>query len=173
MTRIDTASPYRVQGKVTSIAEFAKDKPGMITASTAAEVAEMKLHEQQTEARRAASDRYARENPSKIYAQVFVKGEVFATIYDSGHTGTKYAIPLTENGEGLDLAKTRLAEVMKAVKGGEVRFSNFEVPPGPPPAVVPESALPKVTARSLSEMIGDLDWQLARSRMPLEDSSKT
>lgn len=172
MSRIDSAPPYRVEGPVTSIAELAKSKPGLVTQLSADQIAELKLHDEQAQAREAASQRYAEQNPSKIFAQVLVQGKVFATVWDSGSAGTQYAIPgLSEGNAGVDLARRRVADIVKAV-GGQVSYANFQAPAGPAPAVVPESALPKVTARGLNDMVQDMNWALTRSRMSIDDPSK-
>jgi hypothetical protein len=172
MSRIDSASPYRVQGPVTSFAKLAKTKPGFAIPATPEQIEELKLHEQQSQAREAAAVRYAEQHPDKIYAQVIVNGSVFATVYDSGSAGTQYAIPgLSEDGSGLALAKKRLDEIVQAVQG-RVVYDNFVPPLGPPPSTVPESALPQVTARNLADMARDMDRALARSRMAAEDATK-
>lgn len=168
MSSIDSTKSFPVYGTVISIAELAKTKPGLIRAASAEQIAELSLYEQQVQAREAATARYAQEHPDHIYAQVVVNGEVMATVYDSGIAGTVQNIPglkLTENGQGLDLAKTRLAEIMRAIPG-QVIYDHFVQPPGPAPSSnIPESAIPKVTARSLSQMLNDMDWDLARARM--------
>ncbi len=175
MTRIDSASSYRVQGPVMSIAELAKTKPGFVIPASPEQIAELKLHDEQTQAREAATTRYAEQHPDHIYAQVIVDGKVFATVYDSGIAGTAYAIAdLSEDGSGLDLAKKRLGEIVKAVHG-QVVYSGFQPPPGPAPSTMSEEAeraLPKVTARGLGQIMQDMDWALARSRMAADDTSK-
>jgi hypothetical protein len=167
MTRIDSTSPYRVQGSVISVAELAKQKPGFVIAATPEQVEELKLHDEQSQAREAAVAQYAEQNPSKIFGQVLVRGEVIATVYDSGSAETQQDIDglqLTEEGSGLELARTRLGEIMQAVKG-QVIYSNFVARQGPAPAVMQEAALPQVTARSLNQMAREMDWALMRSRM--------
>lgn len=173
MTRIDSANPYRVQGTIISFAELAKTKPGFIIAATPEQIAELKLHEEQMQAREAATARYAAENPSNIYAQVIVDGKVFATVYDSGFTSTQYAIAgLSEDFAGLGLAKRRLGEIVKAVEG-QIVYSGFQPPPGQPPSTMTEAAeraLPQVTARGLSEIMQEM--MLARAHASAGDTSK-
>lgn len=170
MSRIDTSSPYRVQGPVISFAELAKTKPGLVIPMPPEQMEELKLHDQQTQAREAAAASYAAQHPDKIYAQVIVNGSVFATVYDSGTAGTQYVIPgLSEDGSGLELAKKRLGEIVRAVKG-QVVYDNFVPPLGPAPSTLPESALPQVSARGLADMAHEL--ALARSRMAAQDISK-
>ena len=175
MTRIDSTSSYRVQGPVISIAELAKTKPGFVIPASPEQIAELKLHEEQMQAREAAVARYAEQHPSSIYAQVIVDGKVFATVYDSGFTSTEYAIAgLSEDYAGLGLAKRRLGEIVKAVDG-QIVYSGFQPPPGPAPSTMSEEAeraLPKVTARGLSQIMQDMDWALARSRMAAADTTK-
>ncbi len=173
MSPIDSANPYRVQGPVTSVAELAKSKPGMVIAATAEQKAELALFEQQTQARQAASDSQAAANPSKIFAQIIVDGKVFGTIHDSGSAGTQYAMSgLSEGDAGLDLAKTRLREILQAVKGSHAIYSGFAPLAGPAPAVIDESRLPKVTARSLADMAQDMSWALTRARIEADEAAK-
>lgn len=86
MSSIDSASPYRVQGPATSFGELAKTTPTTATAMPEEFVAELKLHEEQVEARNRARFAYVRENPDQIYAQVSLDGKVVATVYESGIT---------------------------------------------------------------------------------------
>lgn len=86
MSSIDSASPYRVQGPATSFGELAKTKPTIATPMPEEFIAELKLHEEQVEARRRAQFEYGRANPDQIYAQVSLNGKVVATVYDSGIT---------------------------------------------------------------------------------------
>jgi hypothetical protein len=175
MSSIGSSTSFRFEGQVISIAELAKTKPGLIRAATPEQIAELSLYEKQTQEREAAVNRYAREHPDHIYAQVMVNGEVAATVYDSGIAGTVQNIPglkLTEDGQGLDLAKTRLAEIMRAIPG-KVIYDHFVEPPGPAPSSnIPDWAIPKVTARNLSQMLQDMDWSAARTRMANDESIK-
>lgn len=167
MSTINASSIYRVQGNVMKIADIAKEKPGFVIPATEEQIQELKLHDEQTRQREAAVAQYAEQHPSKMFGQVIVNGEVIATVYDSGSAETRQQIAglkLTEDGSGLDLARTRLDEITKAVKG-QVIYSNFVTRPGPASAVVSESALPQVTARSLNQMAREMDWALMRSRM--------
>lgn len=169
MSRIDSANPYRVHGNVMSMAELAKNKPGLAVQATPEQIEELALHDQQVAARQAAVARYAAGHPDQIYAQVVAQGKVVATVYDSGITVLTRDAPglaLSENGEGLALAKNRLAELMQAIPGKAI-YSGFMAPPMPPSSNIPESALPAVTARGLVEMARQMDWNLARARMTL------
>jgi hypothetical protein len=175
MSRIDSTPSFRVQGEVTSLGKLAKEKPGFAIPATAEQIAELTLHEEQTEAREAAAARHAEQNPDKIYAQVVVEGKIMATVYDSGFAATGQSIPglkLSEDGQGLALAKTRLDEIIKAMPG-KVIYSNFVPQMKAPSSGIPESSLPKVTARSLSEMAQEMSWNLARARMDAADVEKT
>jgi len=170
MSRIDSANPYRVQGNIMSMAELAKNKPGFAVQATPEQIEELALHDQQVAARQAAVAQYAAEHPDQIYAQVVAQGKVVATVYDSGITVVTHNAPgltLSENGDGLALAKTRLAELMQAIPGKAI-YSGFTAPPMPPSSNIPESALPAVTARDLVEMARQMDWQLARARMAID-----
>ncbi|WP_306397807.1 hypothetical protein [Telluria beijingensis] len=174
MSRIDSANPYRLQSPVTSFTELAKTKPTIATPMPEEFVAELKLHEEQVAARIEASYNYGKANPDQIYAQVSVGGKVVATVYESGITSLErgaYGTNLTEDGAGLDLAKARLADIMEAVEG-EVRFSDFEPQAGWVASNIPELVLPKVTARGLVDLWRAMDWDLARSRMGIDDAAK-
>lgn len=167
MSSINSTSIYRVHGSVTAVAEIAKHKPGFVTAATVEQVQEFKGHDEQIQARAAAVAHYAEQNPSKIFGQVMVNGEVIAAVYDSGSAETEQNIAglkLTEEGNGLELARLRLNEITHAVKG-QIIFSNFVPRQGPAPALVPETALLQVIARSLNQMAREMDWTLTRSRM--------
>ena len=173
MSRIDSANPYRIQGPVTSFGELGKTKPTIATAMPEEFVAELKLHEEQVEARISAQFAYGQANPDQIYAQVSLGGKVVATVYESGITSVEhaaYGAELTEHGSGLDLAKARLAGIMEAVEG-EVRYSGFEPQPGWVASNIPESVLPKVTARGLIDLWRAMDWDQARARMGTGEAS--
>lgn len=172
MSRIDSANPYRIQGAATSFNELAKSKPMYAYAMAAEHVAELKLHDEQVDARLAASKKYAFENPDQIYAQVSVNGKVVATVYESGVTSLErdaYGATLTEDGVGQSLADARIADILKAVPG-EVRYSDFEARPGVVASNIPESALPKVSARGLMDLWRAMDWEQARVRMGADDN---
>jgi hypothetical protein len=174
MSRIDSKPSFRVQGEVTSLGKMAKEKPGFAIPATAGQVAELKLYEEQTQAREAAAVRHADQNSDKIYAQIVVEGKVMATVYDSGFTATEQSVPglkLTEDGQGLALAKTRLDELMKAMPG-TVIYGDFVPQLHAPSSGIPESSLPKVTARSLGEMAQEMSWNHARARMAAADVDK-
>lgn len=167
MATINASSAYRVQGTVMNVSEMAKQKPGFVMAATAEQVQELALHDQQIQQRAAAVAQQAQQQTSKIFGQVIVNGEVIATVYDTGSAQTQQDIAglkLSDEGEGLALAQTRLDEITRAVKG-QVIYSNFVPTNSPAPAVVQETALPKVTARSLNQMAREMDWALMRSRM--------
>ncbi|MFK3738860.1 hypothetical protein [Massilia sp. TN1-12] len=131
MATINASSAYRVQGTVMNVSEMAKQKPGFVMAATAEQVQELARHDQQMQQRAAAQQ--AQQQTSKIFGQVIVNGEVIATVYDSGSAQTQQDIAglkLSEEGEGLTLAQTRLDEITRAVKG-QVIYSNFVPPKGP------------------------------------------
>lgn len=167
MSRIDSGNPYRVQGTITSFSELAKKNPDMVFKMPDELVAEARLHDEQMAARLEAGRLYADQHPDKIYAQITVGGKMVATIYDSGVTHLEreaYGAQLTNDGEGLALADARIADILKTVSG-EVKYGDFTDPGGRSARAAPESALPKVTARSLMQIMQDLDWKLARARI--------
>lgn len=167
MSTINANGAYRLQSNAVGIAELAKQKNGFVIAATPEQVAELKLHDEQKMVRAEAVKQYAEQNPSKIFGQVVVNGEVIATVYDSGSARTERNIDglqLTDEGSGAELAQKRLNEIVQASKG-QIIYSNFVPPSGPAPAVVPDAALPQVTARSLNQMASEMEAALVRSRM--------
>jgi len=172
MTSIPSSSAYRVLGPVISVAEFAKTRPGMVIAATPEQIKELKLHDEQVQARTDAINRYsAQQPPDKVFAQVIVNNQMVATVYESGGAYAHSAISgLTEHGSGLDLAKARLADFKREL-GGRVIYSDFLPAPagnGTIPEAV-ERTFPKVTARSLNGMADSMSWLVARSRMAAEN----
>ncbi|WP_312183592.1 hypothetical protein [Massilia timonae] len=167
MSRIDFASPYRVQGTITSFGELAKKNPDVVYKMPDELVAEARLHDEQMAARLEAGRRYADLHPDKIHAQITLGGKTLATIYDSGVTHLEreaYGAQPTNDGEGLALADARIADILKAIPG-EVKYRDLTDPGGRSARAAPASALPKVTARSLMQILQDLDWKLARARI--------
>ncbi len=167
MSRIDSGNPYRVQGPITSFSELAKKNPDMVFKMPDELVAEAKLHDEQMAARLEAGRLYAEQHPDKIHAQITMGGKTVATIYDSGVTRLEreaYGAQLTIDGEGLALADARIADILKAVPGA-VKYGDFTDPGRLSARGAPESVLPKVTARSLMQIMQDLDWKLARARI--------
>ena len=55
MSRIDSTPSFRVQGEVISLGKLAKEKPGFAIPATAEQVAELKSHDEQSQAREAAA----------------------------------------------------------------------------------------------------------------------
>lgn len=147
---------YKIEGPVVRLTDVLERNGGQgVIRATPEQVAEMALYEQQTQAREAAAARYAASHPDQVYGQVVVGGKLFATVYESGSATTPYAMRMTENGAGTALARTRLAEIAQAA-GGQVIYDHFFPTPGATGAVVPESVLPPVTARSHQEILAAL-----------------
>jgi hypothetical protein len=145
-------SPYRVEGPVYSLEEMVKSKGGALIAvqMTEAQINEVKLREQQEKARESANFNYAQAHQYQPIGQVIVNGMLVATVSDAGSFELSHAIP-NLSAQSLSPAD-RLAEIARAVKG-EVIYANFLPTMGGwagPSA--PESALPPITARSLSEI---------------------
>lgn len=168
MSTINSTGTYRLQGNAIGIAELAKQKPGLVIPATPEQVAELKRHDEQKTVRAEAVRQYAEKNPSKIFGQVVVNGEVIATVYDSGSARTERNIDglkLTNDGGGTELAQKRLHEIVQASKG-QIIYANFVSPSGPAPAVVAnDAALPQITARGLNQMAREMEAALVRSRM--------
>lgn len=164
---IGSARQFRVQGAVISVAELAKTRPGMVRQMTEAQVKEAKLYEEQSRLREEAVNRYAMAHPDKVYGQVVVNGQLFATVYDSGSAATRYTVPMTENGSGEELARVRLADIARAVKG-EIRYSNFMPDfsgPGCTMSDAVTATLPKITARPCGGFLEELQAAADQARM--------
>lgn len=145
--------PYRITGPGMSMTEALERNGGKgVIKATPEQIAEMALYDQQMQARQAAAARYVAIHPDQVYGQVVVGGKLFATVYESGSAVTPHAMRMTENGSGTALANARLAEIAKAA-GGQVIYDHFFPTPANVGGVVPESALPPVTARSHQEIL--------------------
>lgn len=163
MSTVNSATAYRVLGPVVSFAELQEKCPACFMKIPDDWLEQQKRAEAQDQANLEAIDRYAREHPAKVYGQVVVDGELFATVWDSGSAQFPYPIPgLTDSaGSPLEIAKARLRELAEA-SGGEVRYSNFLPLPGGGEylhAVIPDSflaSLPKVPLRPLSEVLEEM-----------------
>jgi hypothetical protein len=165
MSNINATGAYRLTGTAISISSLEKNKPGMVIKATDEQIAEMKLHEEQVQARETANKHYAEQHPDKVYGQVVVDGKLFATVYDSGVASTPYQIPgLSDEGFGTELAQTRLSEIAKAANG-KIIHSNFFPDAGGSFRGAPESKLPPITARSLIDFTRELSWARERSQM--------
>lgn len=148
------ASPnrFRVEGQVYRLEDLAKSqgRPLFAVKMTEDQINESKLHDQQVEARSSINASYAAVHPYKALGQVLVDGKLFATVYDSGAYATPYQMASLSD---QDLSPTaRLEEIARAAKG-EVIYSDLFPDSGGGWAGAPESMLPPVTARSLSEIL--------------------
>jgi hypothetical protein len=154
-------------------------KSTSVIKSTDEQISEFKLWEAQTQARSEAIDRYMSQQqfqqpPDKIYGQVVVKGKIFSTVYDSGISSAPYDIPgMPSDGSGTGLAEARLAHIAKAAKG-TIIYSDFLPAPASSGSfrAPPESMLPQVTARSLSDMVAEMSWARDRAKMEAELAAK-
>ena len=146
-----SSDAYRVSGPVYRFSDMLEVSGKQLVAvkMTDAQVAEAKLHDQQAAAREQANFDYAQSHQYQPVGQVFVNGELVATVLDSGAYGLSSAIP------GLSEAtlspQERLAEIARAVNG-EVSYSDFVPTDGWSGPAAPEAMLPPLTARSLMEI---------------------
>lgn len=144
------SSAYRVTGPVRRFSEMLKENGGNLVAIKMSDeqIAESELHEQQLKAREQVNFNYAKSHQYQPVGQVFVKGELVATVLDSGGYETSANLGLSE---AMLSPHERLAEIARAVNG-EISYADF-VPldswSGPS---APESMLPPLTARSLMEI---------------------
>ncbi|WP_263773091.1 hypothetical protein [Propionivibrio soli] len=156
----DAENGYRLDGEAHSLMDYANAK-GALYKMTDAQVAEIKLREQQEQSRQAANLAYAQSHAYNTVGQVFVNGQLLASVDESG------GYYLAHNIGGLSAAdmsaSERLAEIAKAV-GGEIRTSNFEDTGGWSGPGAPESSLPAITARSLQEILEQDVLPLTRTK---------
>lgn len=163
MSTIDSANAYRVLGPVGSFAELQAKRPECFLKIPDAWVEQQKRAEEQDRINEEAINRYAHEHPAKVYGQVVVDGELYATVWDSGSAMTPGLMPRLTNGADtpLELAQIRLRELAQAANG-EIIYSDFLPLPGGGEylhAVIPDSflaSLPKVPLRPLNEVIEEL-----------------
>lgn len=158
MSSINSTCQYRVQGAVISIAEMAKNRPGMVRKATDEQIAEHKVWEEQSRLRAEAVEHYAKKNPNPVAGQVLVDGKLFATVFSPGGYAMAHAMAgLSE----ADLSPAdRLAEIARAVKG-EIIYSDFLPAWGGGNwngfSTIPDevmATMPKVTARPLGGLPG-------------------
>lgn len=120
-TTIDSVNPYSLAGgTLASAIESSRSNPAMLRKLSGAEIAAMQEADELL-----ARQQQTRPQTERIYGQVIVHGQVFATVFESGMAITEREITgLSNDGSGLSLANARLQEIAKAV-GGEVRRNNF------------------------------------------------
>lgn len=158
---IGAVNPYRLQGgTLLSVEESARNNPGMLRKLTEAEIAAMREAEAQM-----SSLQQMPVRQEKIYGQVLVDGQVFATVFESGSAQTAREIAgLTNDGSGLSLASARLQEIAKAV-GGEIRRADFlpTASNSQPAAQVSFGA--GLAGRKLEEVLQSMSWDAVRPRL--------
>ncbi|MBS1227372.1 MAG: hypothetical protein H6R17_649 [Proteobacteria bacterium] len=143
---------YRVSGPVYRISDMVEISGKALVAvkMTDAQIAEIKLHDQQVAAREQANFNYAQSHQYQPVGQVFVNGQLVATVLDSGAYELSSSIP------GLSdttlSPQERLAEIARAVNG-KISYSDFVATGSWSGPAAPEAMLPPLTARSLMEII--------------------
>ena len=143
---------YRVSGPVYRISDMVEISGKALVAvkMTDAQIAEIKLHDQQVAAREQANFNYAQSHQYQPVGQVFVNGQLVATVLDSGAYELSSSIPgLSETTLS---PQERLTEIARAV-GGKISYSDFVATGGWSGPSAPEAILPPLTARSLMEII--------------------
>ena len=143
---------YRDTGPVYRISDMVEiSGKALVTVKlTDAQLAEIKLHDQQVAAREQANFNYAKSHQYQPVGQVFVNGQLVATVLDSGAYELSSSIPgLSETSLS---PQERLAEIARAVNG-KISYSNFVATGGWSGPSAPEAMLPPLTARSLMEII--------------------
>lgn len=147
-----SARVYRLEGPVYSFEDVMKKTglPLIAVKMTDDQLNEIKLREQQENAREIVNANYAKANQDKPVGQVVVNGKLVATVFDRGVLEMPHAIA---NLSDKPLSPPdRLAEIAHLTKG-EIIYSNFLPTMGGwsgPGA--PESMLPPITARSEQEI---------------------
>ena len=147
-----SADAYRVAGPVYRISDMVEISGKALVAVklTDAQLAEIKLHDQQVAAREQANLSYALAHQYQPVGQVLVNGRLVATVLDSG------AYELSSSIRGLSEAslspQERLAEIARAVNG-KISYSDFVATGSWSGASAPEAMLPPLTARSLMEIL--------------------
>ena len=155
---------YHVTGPVYRISDMVEISGKALVAVklTDAQIAEIKLHDQQVAAREQANFNYAQSHQYQPVGQVFVNGQLVATVLDSG------AYELSSSIAGLSEAslspQERLTEIARAVNG-KISYSDFVATGGWSGPSAPEAMLPPLTARSLMEIIEqEIEPQRAQQR---------
>jgi len=155
---------YRVSGPVYRISDMVEISGKALVAvkMTDAQIAEIKLHDQQVAAREQANFNYAQSHQYQPVGQVFVNGQLVATVLDSGAYELGSAIPgLSETTLS---PQERLAEIARAVNG-KISYSDFVATGSWSGPAAPEAMLPPLTARSLMEILEqEIAPQLAQQR---------
>ena len=142
---------YRVSGPVYRISDMVEISGKALVAvkMTDAQIAEIKLHDQQVAAREQANFNYAQSHQYQPVGQVFVNGQLVATVLDSGAYELSSSIP------GLSdttlSPQERLAEIARAVNG-KISYSDFVATGSWSGPAAPEAMLPPLTARSRMEI---------------------
>ena len=116
---------------------------------TEAQIAESKRYEQEMAAREQANAAYAAAHPYPVVGQVFANGKAVATVYEGGGYALTSALPGLSSGELSPQA--RLAEIASKTKGNIV-YGGSTTSTGVYGPGAPESELPPITARSLSQI---------------------
>ena len=146
-----STSAYRVSGPVYRISDMVEiSGKALVTVKlTDAQLAEIKLHDQQVAAREQANFNYAQSHQYQPVGQVFVNGQLVATVLDSGAYELSSSIP------GLSdttlSPQERLAEIARAVNG-KISYSDFVATGSWSGPAAPEAMLPPLTARSRMEI---------------------
>ena len=142
---------YHVSGPVYRISDMVEisGKELVAVKMTDAQIAEIKLHDQQVAAREQANFNYAQSHQYQPVGQVFVNGQLVATVLDSGAYELSSSIP------GLSdttlSPQERLAEIARAVNG-KISYSDFVATGSWSGPAAPEAMLPPLTARSRMEI---------------------
>lgn len=159
---ISAVSPYRIEGPVYSLEDMVQrtGRPLIAVKMTEAQSQEIALREQQERARERINFSYAQSHQYHAVGQVVLNGDLIATVTDGGTVESPRPLPgLSEQ----DLSPAdRLAEIARAVNGTIIHSNFLPTMGGWTGPSAPESMLPPITARSLSEI-------LAQEIMPAMD----
>lgn len=148
-SRISTS--LRIEGTVHSFAEILKalDLPIFGKEFNEDQLNEIKLREQQEEARYQAGFEYAQAHPYYPAGQVVVGDKLVATVFEDGSYETRRQFSLSDN----DASPESKLEALAKAFHGKVIHSDFQpVLTALPGRVAPEAALPPITARNQMEI---------------------
>lgn len=146
------SSGYRLTGPGYTLAEMAQrtGKPIVAYQMSEAQLKEIQLREQQERAREQANYAYAWNHRDQPIGQVVKDGTLIATVFDRG--GVEYPHSALHLSSDSLSPEQMLAEIAQATHGQIIHGNFLPTMGGWSGPGAPESELPPITARSLSEI---------------------
>lgn len=163
---ISSTREYRIQGPTLSLSDVLKNSPNVVAhKETESEKQEFKLIEERQRLGEEEAQKDLQQNPNKIFGQVIVNGNVFATVYDSGGAETARNISMPNDGDGIALAKARLNAIAKSVNG-TIKYSDFLPTFGEGSAHINNSNSSLEAAQSsVDEILKAIQWRHEHNRL--------